>query len=98
MSALLEDIQAEQVNPENVRLLEVAPNIWSGYALVRGGVGTAIVGSHQQVAEKIRAFHALGIEHFILSGQPHLEEAYWFAEGAGALLRRSGLLHSSHQP
>lgn len=98
MSALLEDIQAEQVNPENVRLLEVAPHIWSGYALVRGGVGTAIVGSHQQVAEKIRAFHALGIEHFILSGQPHLEEAYWFAEGAGALLRRSGLLHSSHQP
>lgn len=98
MSALLADIQAEQVNPENVRLLEVAPNIWSGYALVRGGVGTAIVGSHQQVAEKIQAFHALGIEHFILSGQPHLEEAYWFAEGAGALLRRSGLLHSSHQP
>lgn len=74
------------------------PHIWSGYALVRGGVGTAIVGSHQQVAEKIRAFHALGIEHFILSGQPHLEEAYWFAEGAGALLRRSGLLHSPHQP
>lgn len=98
MSALLEDIQAEQVNPENVRLLEVAPHIWSGYALVRGGVGTAIVGSHQQVAEKIQAFHALGIEHFILSGQPHLEEAYWFAEGAGALLRRSGLLHSPHQP
>ncbi|MEF3107742.1 LLM class flavin-dependent oxidoreductase [Raoultella sp. WB_B2P2-3] len=98
MSALLDDIQAEKVTPENVRLLEIAPNIWSGYALVRGGVGTAIVGSHQQVAEKIQAFHALGIEHFILSGQPHLEEAYWFAEGAGALLRRSGLLHSPHQP
>ena len=52
------------------------------------------VGSHQQVAEKIQAFHNMGIEHFILSGQPHLEEAYWFAEGAGALLRRSGLLAS----
>lgn len=92
MSALLDTIRAEQVNPENVRLLEVSPNIWSGYGLVRGGVGTAIVGSHQQVAEKIQAFHRIGIEHFILSGQPHLEEAYWFAEGAGALLRRSGLL------
>lgn len=92
MSALLDDISAEQVNPENVRLLEIAPNIWSGYGLVRGGVGTAIVGSHQQVAEKIQAFHNMGIAHFILSGQPHLEEAYWFAEGAGALLRRSGLL------
>ena len=98
MTALLENIAAEQVTPENVRLLEVAPHIWSGYGLVRGGVGTAIVGSHQQVADKIREFHALGISHFILSGQPHIEEAYWFAEGAGALLRNSGLLAPQHQP
>ncbi len=96
MSALLENIAAEQVTPENVRLLEIAPHIWSGYGLVRGGVGTAIVGSHQQVADKIREFHALGISHFILSGQPHIEEAYWFAEGAGALLRNSGLLAPQH--
>jgi len=92
MTALLNDIQTDKLTPENVRLLEIAPHIWSGYALVRGGVGTAIVGSHQQVAETIKAYHALGIDHFILSGQPHLEEAYWFAEGAGALLRRSGLV------
>ncbi|MCS3432478.1 LLM class flavin-dependent oxidoreductase [Klebsiella sp. BIGb0407] len=92
MTALLNDIQTDKLTPENVRLLEIAPHIWSGYALVRGGVGTAIVGSHQQVADTIQAYHALGIDHFILSGQPHLEEAYWFAEGAGALLRRSGLV------
>ncbi|GAA0918792.1 LLM class flavin-dependent oxidoreductase [Pseudonocardia zijingensis] len=72
--------------------LEVYPNIWAGYGLVRGGAGTAIVGSHTEVADRIEEYHALGIDHFILSGQPHLEEAYHFAEGAGAELRRRGLV------
>jgi alkanesulfonate monooxygenase len=96
MTALLNNIEARHVNPENVRALEIAPGVWSGYGLVRGGAGTALVGSHQQVAELIKAYHALGIDHFILSGQPHLEEAWWFAEGAGALLRRAGLVSPSH--
>jgi len=39
-------------------------------------------------------YHALGIDHFILSGQPHLEEAYYFAEGAAAELRQRGLLQA----
>lgn len=96
MTALLNNIEARHVNPENVRALEIAPGVWSGYGLVRGGAGTALVGSHQQVAELIKAYHTLGIDHFILSGQPHLEEAWWFAEGAGALLRRAGLVSPSH--
>jgi alkanesulfonate monooxygenase len=96
MTALLNNIDAHHVNPDNVRALETAPGIWSGYGLVRGGVGTALVGSHQQVADLIKAYHALGIDHFILSGQPHLEEAWWFAEGAGALLRRDGLVAPIH--
>lgn len=96
MTALLNNIEARHVNPENVRALEIAPGVWSGYGLVRGGAGTALVGSHQQVAELIKAYHALGIDHFILSGQPHLEEAWWFAEGAGALLRRAGLVVPTH--
>jgi alkanesulfonate monooxygenase len=72
--------------------LEVSPNLWAGYGLVRGGAGTALVGSHGEVADRIEEYHALGIDHFILSGQPHLEEAYYFAEGAAAELRRRGLL------
>lgn len=72
--------------------LEVYPNVWAGYGLVRGGAGTALVGSHQQVADRIEEYHALGVDHFILSGQPHLEEAYQFAEGAAAELRSRGLL------
>jgi alkanesulfonate monooxygenase len=56
------------------------------------GAGTALVGSHTEVADRIAEYHDLGIDHFILSGQPHVEEAYWFAEGAGSVLRARGLV------
>jgi alkanesulfonate monooxygenase len=72
--------------------LVISPNLWAGFGLVRPGAGTALVGSHQEVADRIAEYHALGIDHFILSGQPHLEEAYWFAEGVFPVLRRDGLL------
>ncbi|MFF5176442.1 LLM class flavin-dependent oxidoreductase [Micromonospora sp. NPDC000316] len=72
--------------------LEVYPNVWAGYGLVRPGAGAALVGSHEQVAERIAEYHELGMNHLILSGQPHLEEAYNFAEGVLPLLRRRGLL------
>ena len=71
--------------------LEIAPNLWSGVGLVRGGAGTALVGSHQEVADRLEEYHRIGIDEFILSGYPHVEEAYWFAEGVMPLLRRKGL-------
>jgi len=71
--------------------LEIEPNLWAGFGLVRGGAGTALVGSHREIAEKIKAYHAIGIDEFVLSGVPHLEEAYWFAEGVLPLLRKEGL-------
>ncbi|MFI8341117.1 LLM class flavin-dependent oxidoreductase [Streptomyces sp. NPDC085639] len=61
--------------------LEISPNLWAGVGLVRGGAGTALVGSHGDVADRIEEYRALGIENFVLSGYPHLEEAYWFGEG-----------------
>ncbi|MEU8233687.1 LLM class flavin-dependent oxidoreductase [Actinoplanes sp. NPDC048967] len=67
--------------------LEVSPNLWAGFGLVRPGAGTALVGSHAEVAERLTEYHALGIDHFILSGQPHLEEAYRFGEGVLPLLK-----------
>ena len=71
--------------------LEVYPNLWAGFGLVRRHAGTAIVGSHQQVADRIEEYHGLGIDHIILSGQPHLEEAHWFAEGVVPVLRERGV-------
>jgi len=72
--------------------LVVYPNVWAGIGLVRGGVGTALVGSHDQVADRIEEYHSLGFDEFILSGYPHLEEAYWFGEGVMPRLRARGLL------
>ncbi len=60
--------------------LEVSPNLWAGVGLVRGGAGTALVGDPETVAARIKGYMALGIDTFILSGYPHLEEAYRFAE------------------
>jgi alkanesulfonate monooxygenase len=60
--------------------LVVAPNLWAGVGLVRGGAGTALVGDAEQVAARMREYMALGIDRFILSGYPHLEECYRFAE------------------
>jgi alkanesulfonate monooxygenase len=75
----------------SVDRLEVAPNLWAGIGLVRGGAGTALVGSHTEVADRIAEYHALGIDEFILSGHPHLEEAWWVGEGVLPVLRSRGL-------
>ncbi|MGW0818564.1 LLM class flavin-dependent oxidoreductase [Streptomyces viridiviolaceus] len=71
--------------------LEIHPNLWAGIGLVRGGAGTALVGSHEEVAERIKDYADLGIDEFVLSGYPHLEEAYWFGEGVLPRLAAQGL-------
>jgi alkanesulfonate monooxygenase len=76
----------------DARELEVSPGLWTGVGLVRGGAGTALVGSHDEVAERLAEYHALGIDEFILSGYPHVEEAWWFGEGVIPRLRDRGLL------
>ena len=55
--------------------LEVSPNLWAGVGLVRGGAGTALVGDPETVAARMHEYRRLGIDTFILSGYPHLEEA-----------------------
>jgi alkanesulfonate monooxygenase len=60
--------------------LEISPNLWDGIGLVRGGAGTALVGYPAAVALRLREYEELGIDTFILSGYPHLEEAYRVAE------------------
>lgn len=72
--------------------LEIYPNLWAGIGLVRGGAGTALVGSYEQVADRIAEYHELGLDEFVLSGYPHLEEAYHVGEGVRPELTARGLL------
>lgn len=60
--------------------LWLRPDLWAGIGLVRGGAGTAMVGDGATVAALMEEYASLGIDTFILSGYPHLEEAYHFAE------------------
>lgn len=60
--------------------LEISPDLWAGVGLVRGGAGTALVGDPDTVAARMLEYADLGIDTFILSGYPHLEEAYRVAE------------------
>jgi alkanesulfonate monooxygenase len=73
---------------DSVRELEVYPNLWSGVGLVRGGAGTALVGSYAQVAERIGEYVSLGISSFFLSGYPNLEEMLRVGEEVVPLVRR----------
>ena len=63
------------------------PNLWTGIGRARSGCGAAIVGSPRQVADKIESYRDLGIDTFILSGYPHLDECRRFAELVLPLLR-----------
>lgn len=68
----------------------VEENLWTGIGRARSGCGAAIVGDPDQVLAKLRAYEALGIEAFILSGYPHAAEADLFA--------RHVLPHMAHGP
>lgn len=57
----------------------VEDNLWTGIGRARSGCGAAIVGDPDQVLAKLRAYQAEGIEAFILSGYPHINEADLFS-------------------
>ncbi len=74
--------------------LVIHPNVWAGIGLVRGGAGTALVGSYDEIADRLQEYQEHGFDEFILSGYPHLEEAHWVGEGVIPELRRRGLMAS----
>jgi alkanesulfonate monooxygenase len=88
--------------------LVVYPNLWAGVGLVRGGAGTALVGNPEQVAALMREYAELGIDTFILSGYPHLEEAHRVADllfplvnpaaGEGAIRASGEAIADTHHP
>ncbi|MBL3520191.1 FMNH2-dependent alkanesulfonate monooxygenase [Aliarcobacter lanthieri] len=60
--------------------LEISPNLWAGIGLAREGCATALVGSPEIIVERITEYANMGVDTFVFSGYPHLEEAYKFAE------------------
>ncbi len=77
--------------------LVIGKNLWAGIGLVRGGAGTALVGNPEQVAQRMREYAAIGIDTFIMSGYPHLEEAYRVADLLFPLLKtKSDSIESNH--
>ncbi|WP_297004607.1 LLM class flavin-dependent oxidoreductase [uncultured Corynebacterium sp.] len=81
----------------DARSLEIAPGLWAGVGLVRGGAGTALVGSYRQVAQAIADYREIGLTHFVLSGYPHLEEAYHVGEGVVPELLKLGVPVKNHE-
>lgn len=80
----------------STRDLEVHPNVWAGVGLIRGGAGTALVGSHAEVADRIIEYAGLGLSDFVLSGYPNLEETYHFGEGVVPQLLARGVEVRNH--
>ena len=73
--------------PETItgyRDLEVQPNVWCGLSLIRGGPAFGLVGSYEQVAQRLDKLINLGVDAFILAGNPHLEEAYRIGVAIGS--------------
>ncbi|OYU87685.1 MAG: alkanesulfonate monooxygenase [Bradyrhizobiaceae bacterium PARB1] len=75
----MRDIVGTQ-KPKHARELEVYPDLWAGFGLVRNGPGTAIVGDPETVAARILEYRDVGFDTFIVSGQPLLEETYRVAD------------------
>lgn len=72
--------------------LVVAPNLWAGIGTARFGVATAIVGNPHQVADRLVEYAKLGVDFFILSGYPKLDEARRFGDLVTPVLRERGVL------
>jgi alkanesulfonate monooxygenase len=66
--------------------LKIHPTMWSGVGLAVQGLPTSVVGSYEEVAERLNEYRDIGVSHFILSGSPTLEELYHFGEGVLPLL------------
>jgi alkanesulfonate monooxygenase len=62
-------------------------HLWNGISTVRVNCGTAIVGTPEQVAEELLGYWRLGVDEFILSGYPHVEECRRVANSVLPLVR-----------
>ena len=69
----------------------VEPHLWTGIGRGRSGCGAAIVGDPSQVLAKLNDYRDMGIDAFILSGYPHLDECERFGRMVLPMLDHAGL-------
>ena len=72
----------------------IEPNLWTGIGRARSGCGAALVGSADQVLNKIEDYKKMGIRAFIFSGYPHIEEAEYFGKLVMPHLETCSLPHT----
>ena len=70
----------QQAQAQVVEDHRVDQHLWNGISTVRVNCGTALVGTPEQIAQELLGYWRLGIDEFILSGYPHLEECHRAAE------------------
>lgn len=58
----------------------VEPMLWTGVGRARSGCGGAIVGTPEQIIEKMNRYMDMGVRAFILSGYPLKEECELFGK------------------
>ncbi|OLS63794.1 LLM class flavin-dependent oxidoreductase [Pseudomonas putida] len=71
--------------------LILGPNLWAGFAKAKPGPTVGLVGSHQNIAERLAEYRDAGFSTFILAGNPHLEEALRIGQEVLPLLRQPAL-------
>jgi alkanesulfonate monooxygenase len=65
----------------------IGAHLWNGLSTARVNCGTAIVGTPQEVTDELLAYWRLGIDEFILSGFPHVEECFHVSQAIVPRLR-----------
>lgn len=68
------------IQDQHFSALQSDERLWTGFDLLREGEAAGLVGSYEQVAERLLAYHQLGVSGFILGANPHLEEAWRLGE------------------
>jgi alkanesulfonate monooxygenase len=72
--------------------LWIGPNLWAGVGTARYGASLSLVGDPGQIADRLAEYAAAGVDGFILSGYPKLEECERYARLLAPVLRERNLL------
>lgn len=84
----------QRIQSTKVEGYKLGAHLWNGISQVRVNCGTAIVGNPEQVAGELLEYWSLGIDEFILSGFPHIEECDRVVSDVIPILEHS----INHQP